>query len=255
MTMFSISVIGRFINIFMDTIRYARRARKIAPDSPEILNPLMVEWARKNLETLRIKLRLSGEPPSQTPVLLLGNHMSYLDIPVLMSILPTVFVAKKELASWPIIGDACRSVGIIFVRRECRDSRKETAVSIAEACNRGHRSVCVFPSGTTSLTEDLPWRRGPFEIAQQHGIKVQPFRITYRPLRRCAFLGEDGLVTHLLQVLREPVIEVNVEFAPPVAIGDAAADAEKWWRWARESLSSGGAEAGVPSGGGVPVPA
>jgi 1-acyl-sn-glycerol-3-phosphate acyltransferase len=200
-----------------------------------MVHPTMMEWARKVVEQLRLKVTFTGTPHHGT-CLLVGNHVSYIDIPLLMSLTPVVFVAKRQLAGWPIIGAACKSVGTLFVDRDSRESRAKVADQIGAQLTGSGQSLVIFPSGTTSDREAKPWKWGAFQIARRHGIPVQPFRIRYEPMRRAAYLTEDTLATHLLEVLRRGEMKATVEFHSTVKITDPEGDAAKWWEWSREGL-------------------
>lgn len=170
------------------------------------------------------------------PALLVGNHISYVDIPLLMTYIPVAFVAKKQLAAWPIFGAAMRCVGTVFVDRDNRESRRKVSEALAPRIQDDRQSVVVFPSGTTTTDETREWRQGAFLIAKQFDLPVQPFRIYYEPLRPLAFLLEDSFLGHLWNLLRCGGFRAVIEFHPPVRVGDVAADTLKWWNWAREPL-------------------
>lgn len=227
----------RFGRVFSLTAKYAHRARK-AQREPEkarlqALHVVMRDWARATTGNLNLEIVKSGALPSVEPVLFFGNHLSYLDIPVLMALTPVVFVAKSELGKWPFIGPACRSAGTVMVKRDCKDSRKQAGYLIAETCKTRKQSVCVFPSGTTSLNESAkPWKKGVFEIAYEHGLKMQPFRLNYSPREKSAFIGEDALVPHLWRLLQEPKLTAHIELHEPVSIDSPEKDCERWRKWA-----------------------
>jgi lyso-ornithine lipid O-acyltransferase len=231
--------ISRFGKIVRATHRNASALFR-AEASPEGLSrefrhQIMHAWARELLSILRVEVKQIGAP-SQKPTLFVGNHMSYLDIPLLMAVAPTVFVAKKELAKWPVFGRGMRSVGTVFVDRGSTQSRKEAAEAIAPFIIENQQSVSVFPSGTTKLNEDKPWRWGAFLIAKRHGIPVQPFRLRYEPLRATAYIGDDFFPSHLWALLSHPKILAEVEFHEPILVGDPEAEALRWWNWTREKL-------------------
>lgn len=178
--------------------------------------------------------RLGRIEPLQTPALFVGNHMSYLDIPLLMSQVPVVFLGKQEIAKWPVLGAAGRRAGMVFVKRESDGSRRQAVRAIAECLQARGMSLGLFPSGTTSLDEARPWRTGAFRIARELGFPIQPFRLTYEPIGRAAFVGEDLLLPHLYRLLQAGRISARIEFGEPRMIGDPEADARELWAWSRE---------------------
>ncbi len=204
-------------------------------------HPIMMGWGRDMLDVLAIDLKVIGPPPERKACLFLGNHASYLDIPLLMSLSPVVFIGKKQLASWPLFGDAMRSVGTVFVDRDCRESRKNAADAVAPRIANDGQSVAIFPSGTTTVDEQKPWRWGAFVIAKRYGFPIQPFRIRYgsnpEQMRTAAYIGSDLFVSHLwkLASLREGM-QASIEFAEPMLVNDPQEDAHRLWKWCREGL-------------------
>ena len=204
----------------------------------EPLHAIMREWAQSTLKGFRVDLQLSGAQPSSgsEPMLFVGNHISYLDIMCLMAVAPVVFVAKQELVGWPVVGRAARSVGTVFVQRKSKDSRRNAGEAIARHFEEHKSSICIFPSGTTTLDEAKPWRWGAFEIARRYGLKIQPFRIAYRPLRKVAFIDDEALLPHLWHLLEEARIECSLEFSSPVFVTSPETDCRAWQDWNRKSL-------------------
>lgn len=228
----------RLIKVFFLTAKYASKIRKVKLSSksdPKLLiDQLKTEWAVESLKNLRVQFEVEGHPVVDEPLLFVGNHMSYLDIPLIMAAAPVSFVAKDELSHWPIIGDACKTVGTVFVKRESSDSRKVAVDKIAEACLKGRQSICLFPSGTTSVLEEKPWRRGAFEIAKLKKLKIQPFRINYFPREIVAFVGDDALLPHLWKLIGTNRLMALIEFHKPVTISESEIAAIEWQKWAKE---------------------
>lgn len=196
---------------------------------------LQWEWSQKTLSKFKVSLQVKGRIDHQLPMIFVGNHISYFDIVLLMSTVPSIsFVAKKELASWPIFGHAARKTKTIFVQREKDQSRKEARTSILQALADQQR-IAVFPSGTTGLVESKTWRRGIFEVAQQANTLVQPFRISYEPLRELAYIDDDFFPLHLLRLMRLKKIQAKIEFHKPVRISDPEVDSETWRQWSQDS--------------------
>lgn len=226
----------RFLEIFavgssgLNRCLKAGRGKDAIPR--EVLNDTLTDWGKRSLEILNLRLTQTGTP-SQTPTLFVGNHVSYLDIPVLMSQVPLMFVAKKEVGSWPVFGTAVRKLGMVLVDRDRSDSRLKAAEAVGECIVKRKQSVAIFPSGTTSLEEAKPWRWGAFVIAKRYGIPIQPFRLRYHPARPAAYLMEDVFVPHLWKLLGLKELEVFVEFHPPIRVSDPEKDCAQWWEWSR----------------------
>lgn len=194
---------------------------------------LQKSWALETLTRFNVDLQTMGTPSNKTPLLFVGNHISYLDIVLLMAAVPRVsFVAKKELSLWPVFGTAARSLNTIFVDRGSQDSRAAARTAIREGLTAGKR-ITVFPSGTTTVDEAKQWRFGAFEVAHQMGAYIQPFRLTYTPLRHTAYIDNDFFPWHLYNLARGPHIQARLEFAEPQPVLDPQVDCLKWQEWSK----------------------
>lgn len=197
---------------------------------------LQWQWAHDTLKRFQIDFATSGVVSDSEPLLLVGNHISYLDIPLLMAAVPKVsFVAKKELKSWPVFGTAAHAMNTIFVDRSCGQSRTKAREAIFDGLKNGGRIV-VFPSGTTTLSETRDWRRGAFEIAEQMGVPVQPFRLTYSPLRTVAYIDDDFFPWHLWKLGATKKISAHIEFGKTEIIKNPEQTSQKWQSWTQDLL-------------------
>jgi 1-acyl-sn-glycerol-3-phosphate acyltransferase len=188
----------RILGAFFKTLIY--RLRLYGKDATE-RRDLKLVWGRMILNSFEFELRVIGKPPPDESAILVGNHISYLDIPALMATVPdATFIAKKELKNWPIIGSGAAAAGTIFVDRQAGSDRSEVRDLITQALRRKNTKVVVFPSGTTQLQEMIPWKKGIFEIAQQIQKPIQLFRIEYSPLRESAYIDDDQLLKQMKQL-------------------------------------------------------
>ena len=198
------------------------------------LGRLLTAWAHEVLGKLNVEVKREGAQPNlATPTIFVGNHVSYLDIPLLLSQAPVAFLGKAEIARWPIIGSAGRRAGMIFLQREAHGSRVRAARAIAEAMGTRDLGLALFPAGTTSLDEGTPWRSGAFTIARAAQVPVQPFRVAYTPMDRAAFVGDDYLLPHLYRLLRAGGIKARIEFGAPRMVEEPKAAAKELWQWSR----------------------
>jgi 1-acyl-sn-glycerol-3-phosphate acyltransferase len=209
-------VLRNYISILSGTLKRVAKINSLEKTgnlNKDILHSTMKEWGIWLCKLFKIELHIVGVPSQENGVLFLGNHISYLDIPILMSVAPVAFVAKNEVSNWPVFGAACRRVGTVFVKRGQGGSRKNAANTIAQKIISEKQSVVIFPSGTTTLDEKKPWKRGPFYIAMEANVPVQPFRIRYTPAREVAYIDDDFFPTHLWRLLsvKEP-IKAYLEF-------------------------------------------
>ena len=132
------------------------------------------------------------------PFVLAANHCSYADIPVLMALLPLdfLFVAKKEVLSYPLVGAFVRKTGHVTVDREDAQQSVADAGEVARALEAG-RSVLFFPEGTFSAAAGLrPFRLGAFKLAADTGVSVVPLALrgTRRVLRAGRVVPRPGPV-------------------------------------------------------------
>lgn len=227
----------RFARIFAESSRHLRimlRAGKGRPEIPrDVLNRELTAWGRESLEDLKVDLEVIGKA-SQDPVLFIGNHIGYVDIPLLASQAPVMFVAKKELAGWPVFGTAIRKLGMVLVDRNAANSRASASQAVAECIKQRKQSVAIFPSGTTTVAEQKPWRWGAFQIAQRFDLPVQPFRMTFEPLRKVAYIDDDVFAPHLWHLLKVERIRAKIEFGPVTKITNPQEDCLHWQAWCRE---------------------
>ena len=199
-------------------------------------------WARRMVNLLGVELEVHGSPPTG-PVLLLANHRSYVDIAALLAQRPCAFLAKAEIAEWPLFGAAARETHTVFVRREDKASRRAARAG-AMALLRQGVAFAAFPEGTTSRGPGaLPFFPGLFELAAEHGISVVPVAIEYAS-RDDAWVGDDGFIPHFLGCFRKRRVQVALAFGPVLDHPDKEGlkrEAEAWIRARLETLAPCGA--------------
>lgn len=181
--------------------------------------PAVVQWWHQRvLRVLGIEIaEVHGEPAMDT--LIVSNHVSWIDIPVLGSLIETDFLSKAEVRDWPLIGWMSAQAGTLFIKR---GGNQATDLSEQiEARVRAGKPVVIFAEGTTSDGRQVR-RFFPrlLAAAQQAGVAVQPVALRYGtnavPDDIAPFINDDSLVPHGWQVLRQPRIRVEVHFLEPV---------------------------------------
>jgi 1-acyl-sn-glycerol-3-phosphate acyltransferase len=151
--------------------------------------------------------------------LLVSNHLSYLDIVVLSSIRPCVFVAKRDVASWPLFGWLARAAGAIFVDRKRTGFRVKTVHLIREAI-AGGTTVVLFPEGTSSDGSNvLPFKSALLESVVQLRCPVGSASVGYdldngSVADEVCYWQDMTLVPHLLNLLFKREIRANYSFSP-----------------------------------------
>jgi 1-acyl-sn-glycerol-3-phosphate acyltransferase len=149
-----------------------------------------------------------------------ANHVSWLDIFVLNSIHPVRFVAKAELARWPVVGKMLRRVGTLFVERARKRDARRVNHGASEALARGD-VVAVFPEGTTSDgTDVLPFKSSLLQPIVDANGHVQPVAIRYRESSGeisvlPAYVGNLTLLASLWRITSARSLMVDLH-APPM---------------------------------------
>ncbi len=184
-----------------------------------------------------VRITQVGERTRESPVLLLSNHASWLDISVLGAVAPVVFVAKSEVANWPVFGWLAKLQRTIFVERERRHKTGDAARAMGDRLLGGD-VVVLFPEGTSSDgIRILPFRSALIgavhhtisDSTHHDRVTVQPVSIAYvryggvpvgRALRdKVAWYGETELVPHLMNVLSCGAVDVTVSWGDAVGYG------------------------------------
>lgn len=192
-------------------------------------NAIVGRWARGLGWIVNMRVTIVGQRP-KPPFFLVANHVSYCDIVLLLGQVHGVFVAKKELNQWPVLGYLTRLVGTIFVDRASRRDAKRVLQSIDQRVASGD-GVIVFPEGTSSDGGDVyPMRTALFEWAAQTGKPVDIATIHYvtgpglPPAREAVcWWGDMSFVPHVLQLCQMPGFEATLHFGgEPVSGTDRA---------------------------------
>ena len=195
--------------------------------SPSTRQDLIRRWCRQFLAMLEVEGRVHWRHDGEMPrnVLIVANHISWLDIFVILSFQPARFVAKSELRRLPVVGRLIANVGTLFIERERRRDTHTVNRHTVEALARGD-IVAVFPEGTTSDgTGLLKFHSSLLQSAVEAKAHVQPIAIRYRTpedefCAAPAFLG-DSLVESFWQVTRERRIIAELHAMPPIPAGSA----------------------------------
>ncbi|WP_099865766.1 lysophospholipid acyltransferase family protein [Pararhizobium haloflavum] len=190
-------------------------------------------WHRLMCPVLGLRVTACGELSTRRPLMLVANHASWLDIVALSAVAEVAFIAKAEVRDWPFFGWLARWQRSVFVDRDRRRSAGSQIAAIAERLDRGE-IVVLFAEGTTSDgNRVLDFKSSLFGAARdaagrsEHGeIILQTATIAYTrihglPMGRrhrtlATWPGDVDLLPHLLTVLREGAIDVDIHFGSPV---------------------------------------
>jgi 1-acyl-sn-glycerol-3-phosphate acyltransferase len=174
-------------------------------------------WLKVFSYIVGLRIQQTGELPTEN-VLLVSNHISWLDIIVIGRYLPAYFVAKSDILNWPVIGYLARQGGTIFIRRGDKQHIMATSEKMVWLLKQ-NSNIIAFPEGTTSAGDTvLNFHASLFQPALLTKALIQPVLIQYRGAAQQAapFIGDDEFVEHLLKMLRLDSIEVELNFLPPI---------------------------------------
>lgn len=203
---------------------------------PKRRDKTMQAWSRLLMSSCGVQVRLNrnrrdGEINADTyGHMLVANHITWLDIFVINSVAPTCFIAKADIAAWPLIGTLVKRVGTLFLERGKRHAVHDMIKQVEAALKEGRR-IAVFPEGTTSDgTHLLPFHGNLIEAAVQAGSAVVPVGLRYLDERGKLASGPNGAanftgeVTFLQSVLR--IVQAPGLIAEVVPLPNASAQGE-----------------------------
>jgi len=200
-----------------------------------------------------VRIREVGRRSTGAPALILSNHVSWLDICVITALAPVVFVAKSEVAGWPVLGWLARLQRTVFINRKARHQTGAATGEIASRLLAGD-AVVLFAEGTSSDGIHVLPFRSSLVGAVHHAlgssthhthVTVQPMSVAYvgfsgvpmgRSLReRVAWYGDADLIPHLLNVLSSGAVDVTVSWGEATAY-DMSTDRKAIARDAEKSV-------------------
>ncbi|UCF67890.1 MAG: 1-acyl-sn-glycerol-3-phosphate acyltransferase [Acidobacteriota bacterium] len=199
-------------------------------------------WSRMMARILGMSITMRGHP-APPPFVLVSNHLSYVDVILVGACVPGVFVAKSEIARWPILGSLTRAANTLFIERE-RMSDIPRVLELLDGVLDAGQGVILFPEGTSTAGDRvLPFRSPLLEVASRRTLPVTYATIRYETIehesenRRDAtaegggavcWWGEMTLAGHLYRLLQLPGFHATLKIgARPIADSDRKALATK----------------------------
>ncbi len=216
----------RICRIFLHTLLGIALAALVFPLSSKLFKLRLIKWWCKSLlDMFNIHVKAYGHlPPSYTSasnIMFVANHISWIDIHALNSIIPTRFIAKSDIQSWPVFGYLAKKSNVLFISRE---SRKDAA-RVVHATNHSlldGDTLCLFPEGTTTDgTEIKPFKSSIIQGAIHANSVIWPiaFRYTCKDgtiNTAIAYAGETTLIESIQQVLQQKQAVVELHFLAPI---------------------------------------
>lgn len=181
-------------------------------------------WCRWVVRAAGVRVRIAGPAAPEGGLLLVANHVSWLDIPLLAAVRPARMLAKSEIRGWPVAGWLTARSGALFIDRDRIRALPETVARIADALRAG-RAVTVFPEGSTWCGRAQgSFRRAAFQAALDAGVPVQPVRLHYGLAggasgTAAAFVGDDSLLASVWRVVRARELVAEAEVMEPIVPG------------------------------------
>ena len=191
------------------------------------------KWCKQLLGIFQMRLSVIGaEQLEDTHYLMAANHISWIDIHVINAYKPHYFVAKSEVASWPIFGWMAKQLGTLFIERGKSNSIRNMVQEIAEQLSQ--KAICIFPEGTsTDGWQVAPFKPNLFEAAIVASAPVYVLAFLYFDLQTGkkttapAFIGDMGLVDSMWNLICSPPICAQISISEKLpALKDRKALAE-----------------------------
>ena len=189
--------------------------------SPEQQQARVQAWSVGLLARAGITLEVRGTPPVQGPVLLVANHLSWLDIPVMHAARYCRFISKSDVQAWPIVGALATAAGTLYIERSSRRDALRVVHRMHEALQAG-QVLAVFPEGTTGDGRTLlPFHANLLQAAVSADAPVQPVglrfvdRTTGATSFAPSYIGDETLVGSIWRTLAAPAITAVVHYGAP----------------------------------------
>ena len=191
----------------------------ILPQNSHALRARIIQSFGRTLTwALGIKVHRKGQGASQRAILI-SNHRSYADIPVLCGLNPVVFLAKAEVANWPVLGWAARKARTVFVDRNDPQSREKSRRALRTRLEEGF-SVLVFSEGTTTARGTLkPLKPGMFHEASTAQLPIQLVYIEFSQ-EEDSWIGDEPVSKHFFERFSQWRTHVTVEFNDTLLTAD-----------------------------------
>ncbi len=199
------------------------------------------QWSARALELLGVAMEVRGHPPVLGPVLVVCNHVSWLDILVINAVRPCRFVSKADVKSWPLLGRLVEEAGTLFIEREKRRDAVRVVHHLAESLRAGD-VLAVFPEGTTGDgTSVLPFHANLLQAAIATHAPVLPVALRYvdassgRPHAGPTYVGDTTLIASIWRTLCASDLVTRLDFGD-VQFAEGR-DRRTWAEALREDIS------------------
>lgn len=193
--------------------------------TPDACALLVREWSRRMLDIMGVTLSVQGDVPKGGPLLLLPNHVSWLDILVINAAYPARFVSKADVKHWPVLGALITGTGTILIERERRRDAMRVVHHMVEHLKAGE-VVAVFPEGTTNDGASLlPFHANLLQAAITTDCPAVPVGLKYvdgatgQRSDAPQFYGDTTLLASVWRTLCANGLRAEVRYGAPQACG------------------------------------
>lgn len=184
-------------------------------------NRAVERWAGKLLRLAGVELRVVGPVPQAGPLLIVANHLSWLDIPVIHACKHCRFVSKSDVKAWPVIGNLANAAGTLFIERNSRRDAMRTVTRMEEAIRSGDM-VAVFPEGTTGDGKALlPFHANLLQAAIAAESAVQPLGLCFYDKQSGqmssapSYIGDESLMGSIWRTVTAQPLVAQLHYGTP----------------------------------------
>lgn len=198
----------------------------------EMVDEIVRLCNRGMLKIIGVRLTVTGAPSTKRPLLLVSNHISYLDIFLIGSQITVRFTPKSDIAQWPVISNICRLCDAVFVDR--RPGMVKAMNQSLHKVLEDNKVIAIFPEATTGDGIHMQaFKPGAFSLADTpfddgRSLVIQPVALTYTRIRQLpidrtqwpdiAWYGDMDLMPHLMNVLAMGPLQAELVFLPPIEL-------------------------------------
>lgn len=182
---------------------------------------LMQQWFTQILHIINIEVNIAPQPDKITsPIIFVANHISWLDIPLLGQLFSVRFIAKSEVANWPIISKLATKSGAIFIRRGKASDLKNIAQRSGSILAL-NENLAFFPEGKTGEGDKmLPIYSGLFQVSLDNNTPVLPMVLSYSdghyPAQKLPFVGDQSFLSNVWKIVGIDKIKVYIDFGEEI---------------------------------------
>lgn len=179
----------------------------------------VADWSKRFLQLLGVSVRVNGQPLQKGPLMVVINHVSWLDILVMLAAQPVCFVSKSEVRHWPVIGWLATHVGTLYIERTNRRDALRVVHQVAENLKAGHL-IAIFPEGTTSDGKQLlPFHANLLQAAISANSPVQPVALRFleadgRLSMSPIYVDDDTLLSSVWRMMCADPVTAQLDFLP-----------------------------------------